>query len=318
MHCFEGFYRQARRRFRYGSVDGSLWQAANGLAQGCPASPDLLNILLEAFHRWAAHQELGILVAGISIASVSFADDVALVAGAQGDMEALIGAYLEWCRLLGLQVTKVQAWCSKGPGHSLAVGSSEISTTSNFRFVGIEVGLPDPQGSDAQFAPRLAKALSTTQRLKTLPLPSSICSLLWRTTVLPQALYGCEVRDIRPKELVPLASAGKAAIVAKAPLFLNDWRASDVAMGLPLGESAIQDPLAVARLRQLTWAQLLPNLLGLVGIVHRAIALVDGIWAEPSAALQSALRSLGWQFRVNLQCCRAQQWPLLQSEPFFF
>ena len=52
VNAFRSFYRQLRRRFRYGSVDGGSWQAANGLAQGCPASPDLLNLLMEAFHRW--------------------------------------------------------------------------------------------------------------------------------------------------------------------------------------------------------------------------------------------------------------------------
>jgi len=50
--CFRSFYSQLRQRFRYGQVDGSEWSMANGLAQGCPASPDLLNILYEAFHRW--------------------------------------------------------------------------------------------------------------------------------------------------------------------------------------------------------------------------------------------------------------------------
>ena len=49
-------YNSLRHRFRYGQVDGAEWSMANGLAQGCPASPDLLNMLFEAFHRWAADQ----------------------------------------------------------------------------------------------------------------------------------------------------------------------------------------------------------------------------------------------------------------------
>ena len=34
------------------------WSMSNGLAQGCPASPDLLNILFEPFHRWASQGRL--------------------------------------------------------------------------------------------------------------------------------------------------------------------------------------------------------------------------------------------------------------------
>ena len=54
---------------------------ANGLAQGCPASPDLLNLLFEPFHRWAAKQDVGVaIVDGLKVPSGSFADDLALVA----------------------------------------------------------------------------------------------------------------------------------------------------------------------------------------------------------------------------------------------
>jgi hypothetical protein len=32
--CFVAFYRNLRRRFRYGGIGGGVWQASNGLAQG--------------------------------------------------------------------------------------------------------------------------------------------------------------------------------------------------------------------------------------------------------------------------------------------
>ena len=47
VRCLRGFYPQLREWFRY--VDGSEWFMANGLAQDCPASPDLMNILLSRF-----------------------------------------------------------------------------------------------------------------------------------------------------------------------------------------------------------------------------------------------------------------------------
>ena len=53
---FQDFYRKLRRRFRYGQVDGAEWLAENGLPQGCSAAPDLLNMLMESFHRWAGSQ----------------------------------------------------------------------------------------------------------------------------------------------------------------------------------------------------------------------------------------------------------------------
>ena len=85
VRCFEAFYQQLERQFRYGQVEGEPWQASNGLAQGCPASPDLLNILLEPFHRWALAAGYGVeAAAGCKVPSVSFRDDVTLVAGSPG------------------------------------------------------------------------------------------------------------------------------------------------------------------------------------------------------------------------------------------
>ena len=54
VQCLRSFYRQLWHHFRHRQVDGSESFMANGLAQGCPATPDLMNILFEPFHRWAA------------------------------------------------------------------------------------------------------------------------------------------------------------------------------------------------------------------------------------------------------------------------
>ena len=112
VRCFLAFYRGVTRRFRYGSVLGDPWHAANGLAQGCPASPDLLNVLFEPFHRGATAERLGIDVGGLYVASASFADDLVLVAPSWPTLEKLIAAYLHLYALLGVllvlrAVTKV-------------------------------------------------------------------------------------------------------------------------------------------------------------------------------------------------------------------
>ena len=101
------------------------------------------------------------------------------------------------------------------------MGDLTLTTSDSFRFVGVELGLPEPRATKAHLAPRLEKALTTTQRLRTQQLPASLCCLSWRTAVLPQALYGCEVRDVRPSDLASLAAAGKAAVIAK-PQRLGD------------------------------------------------------------------------------------------------
>ena len=312
--CFSAFYRDVRRRFRYGAVLGEPWQAANGLAQGCPASPDLLNILFETFHRWAAAAGLGVDLGSLSVASVSFADDLVLIAPSQVAVEQLISAYLQWCSLLGVQVTKVQVWSSRGPGCTVAVGDSSVLTTAGFRFVGVELGLPNKVGDDAHWQPRLEKSLAAAQRLRSLSLPAALNAVLWRTTVLPRALYGCELRNVAGQALVPLVAAAKAAVCTKAPLELNAWNAPEVALGWPIGDSAPLHPMAYARFQQLRWLQLLANSTGFAGIVHRIVACPASEWREPSLALRSALASVGWRIRRNVLCSRSLSWPQLEPE----
>ena len=190
--CFRSFYSQLRQRFRYGQVDGSEWSMANGLAQGCPASPDLLN---EAFHRWASAQRKGVPVDGVSVASASFADDLVLAATSWEDMEFLISSYLEWCRLLGLKVNlpKTQLWRSAGVGWpvvlTMGVAPVTLYTQDTFHIVGVELGLAERPTTVKHLTPRLAKAQLTVKRLAALPVPATVAAQMWRSAVLAQALW---------------------------------------------------------------------------------------------------------------------------------
>ena len=312
--CFQAFYAGLRRRFRYGQVDGGVWAATNGLAQGCPASPDLLNMLFEAFHRWALRQGYGVEVAGYRIPSASFADDLALVASSRAEMGQLVSAYLEWCALLGVRVTKVQVWTNVTGAEDFLVADRAIPISPTFKIVGVVLGQNEQMATKLHLQPRLERALCTTRRLRALDLPAGICGMLWKTAILPQALYGCEVRDVRPAQLHALVAMGKASHVCKPPLNLNSWRAAEVLMGPPLGESGLRDPVQEMRQRQLCWLQLVCNQPGLVGTVHRAVAAEADQLQEPSAALLAAMKAVGWKILRNQECLRSHRWPMVEVE----
>jgi hypothetical protein len=274
-----------------------------------------LNILLEAFHRWARAQGLGVSVAGSHIPSTSFADDVVLVARCQAEMEALISAYLAWCRLLGLTVTKVQVWWSGREPLDIQVGSEVVRTVPLFKVVGVVLGAKDAAATKVHLERRLPKAMATLQRLRAIDLPASVAALLWKTTILPQAVYGCEVRNVTRGQVARLAVAGRAMLATKAPLHLNSWRAPEVMSGPAFGDTALLDPMAEVRRRQLSWMHLLVNLPCVVGAVHREVAWREGSWQEPTASLRTAMAEVGWNVRRNLECSRSSRWPLLDPEP---
>ena len=196
----------------------------------------------------------------------------------------------------------------------MKVGDLSVASSSTFRMVGVVLGQHEGKATAAYVTPRLEKAVTTAQRLQALDLPAAICSLLWRTTVLPQALYGCEVRNVSSSQLNPLFSLGKTILASKPPLQLSTWRAPESLCGPPLGDTALRDPTFEVRLRQLGWLQLLANLPGVVGFVHRFLAWRHSSWVEPTPALQAALQSVGWTVHRNTHCLRAAQWPTVCPE----
>ncbi len=56
---------------------------------------------------------------GYHVASVGYADDVALVAETRGEAQQLVAAYHRWCTLLGLRIhmLKTQVWTNSGAQH---------------------------------------------------------------------------------------------------------------------------------------------------------------------------------------------------------
>ena len=85
-------------------------------------------------------------------------------------------------------------------------------------------------------------------------------------------------------------------------------------MGPPLGDSVVRDPVLEMRERQLRWWQVVANIPGLVGTVHRLVAWQQDEWQEPTLAMASALRAVGWRARRNESCLRAAAWPVVAPE----
>ena len=326
VRAFRRFYEGLIRRFRYGAVDGSPWKGTNGMAQGCPAAPDMLNVLFEPFHRWAVAQGRGIaLLGGGAASSGSYADDVVLVAGSKADAEFLIAGYLRWCELLHLTVDpkKTQAWCSvQKKGEKVRVGTEMVDLSDEFKFVGMVIAAKtEMEATKLHLEGRVEKAVMSARRIEALGVPLWMKAHLWRSVVLPQALYGCEIRNVssKPKELGKLLTVGRR-IVRRALELVEKWSAPELVLSRALGGMACRDPMLEARSRQLRWLMEMANGTDVVGRLHRALAIgtEDGaVWKEPCEALKVALADAGWNVVVNWRAkgvVRAQ-WPVVVQEP---
>jgi len=119
-----------------GNSDGLSVSMANVLTHRCPASPDLLNIIFEPFHRWAGAQGVEVELLGDHVASTSYVD---LLATSLEEIELLVSGYQAWCDMLRIQLhlTKTELWCLQLPGGTsvtLQLGSGPSVLTTRWTF----------------------------------------------------------------------------------------------------------------------------------------------------------------------------------------
>ena len=107
--------------------------------------------------------------------------------------------------------------------------------------------------TSAHFERRLHGALEVSTHLQALAVPASLTALLWRTTVLPPAVYGCEFHKVPAAVLRGPQCSGMAVLQRKLPLALSCWQAPEVVTGLPFGATALQDPEKDGHWRQVCW-----------------------------------------------------------------
>ena len=73
-----------------------------GVKQGCPLSPILFNIVLEGLLKYLATSNAGYTLAGHSINSLAYADDICIIASNREDIQSLLDqckVFAEWADL---------------------------------------------------------------------------------------------------------------------------------------------------------------------------------------------------------------------------
>ena len=142
-----------------------------------------------------------------------------------------------------------------------------LLTRETFRIVGIELGLVERSTTVRHATPRCEKAQLTVKRLAALPVPASVAAQMWRSTVLAQALYGCEVRQLTTALLKPLCTQARS-VVHKPPLALSIYGALGGDFGSSNGSfcgarSTLRNAVSPAALGgypcQLAWLSGLPS-----------------------------------------------------------
>ena len=143
------------------NIDGCIGESAtvlSGVKQGCPLSPTLFGIFIDALEGWLSHR---VPAAGVRVQSeggasrllstLIYADDLALLANCPLQLQGLIDALAAFCSSAGLEIsaakTQVMQFLPRirGPVHPLhlfrygsnAATSTPLLNTSTYKYLGI-------------------------------------------------------------------------------------------------------------------------------------------------------------------------------------
>ena len=116
---------------RIGGEDSEPGSIGRGVRQGCPLSPLLFNIYIEELVREAMQEtDAGVKVGGENVKAVRFADDQAMVASSEEELQQLMnilhGKSKEYSMRINLKKTKVMRINREGKGAPLTINIEDI------------------------------------------------------------------------------------------------------------------------------------------------------------------------------------------------
>jgi exonuclease III len=197
-------YKEQRVIVRIGNKESKKTELGRGVRQGCCLSPILFNIYLEEMIREIEMKMKGVKIGGRTVSCVRFADDMAVLAEDQEDLEISIKRLEEACKAYGM---KVNAKKTK----AMSVGSEEdivlhidgvrVEQVSSFKYLGSL--LTEDWRCEKDVRARIGIAKEAFTRMKRVlcgSLDLELRKRLAKCFVWSVLLYGAETWTLREHE----------------------------------------------------------------------------------------------------------------------
>jgi hypothetical protein len=143
-----------------------------------------------------------------------FADDCALMAHTEPDLQCIVNKFAEASRLFGLTISlgKIEVLLQRAPVYnalppSITIDGTELKTVKDFKYLGSVISCDGT--IDKEISARICKASQALGRLKTRVLNQHNIRLttkvkLYKAIVLTGLLYGCETWTLYRRHLKQL------------------------------------------------------------------------------------------------------------------
>ena len=141
LELIKNLYWQQQAAVRVGQ-DMSDWvNIGRGVRQGCALSPELFSLYTEMIRRKVNHMD-GVNLGGCNVNNIRYADDTAIVADSEEQLQNLIDIIAEESRKFGLEINKRKTFSmtiskkNTSPKCKIEIDGIEIKQVEKFEYLG--------------------------------------------------------------------------------------------------------------------------------------------------------------------------------------
>ena len=215
MRIIHSVYNDQLAAVRLPDLTTNWFRIKRGVRQGCVMSPDLFNLYSEVILRDLQDRQEGVVVNGININNLRYADDTVLIATSEEDLQNIFNAVVVSSKNFGLNInskkTKVMV-ISKSeniPTCQLFHNATQIEQVSSFNYLGAII--TSDSRCKKEILRRIGLAKDTFKKLQTIlkdrKLSIAIKLRLLKAYVWSTLLYGCESWTLTAETLDRLSAA---------------------------------------------------------------------------------------------------------------
>ena len=213
INIIRDLYSKAKSCIRLNNNLTEWFETTIGVRQGCLLSPDLFNLFLENILAEAFEdcKKLGINVDGYKLKDLRFADDIALIADSEEDLQTLIEQVHDASKKFGMEIsipkTKAMIFSREDQLQvNINLDGTPLEQVNRFKYLGVTLTPSNDSTSEIKSRLLLAStALGKLQKVwsdKDVTLSTKL--RLVNALIYPVLLYGSEIWTIKKNDMKKL------------------------------------------------------------------------------------------------------------------